>query len=66
MLHAVREEVADGRLVARTIDHPMLGNQYAKVFVNSERMLTRAASELLRWIETRLSVFNAPMTADVM
>lgn len=64
--YAVREEVADGRLVARTIDHPMLGNQYAKVFVNSERMLTRAASELLRWIETRMSVFNAPMTADVM
>jgi len=62
--YSVREEVADGRLVARTIDHPMLGNQYAKVFVNSERMLTRAASELLHWIETRMSVFNVPMTAE--
>lgn len=64
--YSVREEIADGRLVARAIDHSMLGNQYAKVFVNSERMLTRAASELLHWIETRMSVFNVPMAADVI
>jgi DNA-binding transcriptional LysR family regulator len=62
--YSVREELADGRLVARAIDHPMLGNQYAKVFVNSERMLTRAATELLRWIETRMLVFNVPLSAE--
>lgn len=62
--YSVREEVAEGRLVARAIDHQMLGNQYAKVFVSSERMLTRAASELLHWIETRMSVFNVPIVAE--
>lgn len=62
--YSVRAEVADGQLVTRTIDHPMLGNQHARVFVKSDRMLTAAAAELLHWIEHRMSVFTAPADAE--
>lgn len=63
--YSVREEVAEGRLVARNIDHRMLGNQYAKVFVKSDRVLPRAAAELLSWIETRMSVFNGSALVEI-
>ncbi|RKP47407.1 LysR family transcriptional regulator [Trinickia fusca] len=60
---SIMDEVAAGKLIGRRIDHPMLGNQYARVLVKADRLLSHAATELLQWIETRLSVFNP--TADL-
>jgi len=64
--YSIRDEVAAGLLVGRKIDHPMLGNQYARVLVKADRMLSHAAAELLQWIETRMSVFNASAKSEEM
>ncbi len=57
--YSVAEELAAGMLVARPISHPMLERQHARVFVRADRTLNHAAAELLRWIETRMTVFSA-------
>jgi DNA-binding transcriptional LysR family regulator len=56
---SVASEVAAGTLIARPINHPMLEKPYVRVFVHADRTLSHAAAELLRWIETRMTVFSA-------
>ncbi|WP_244136404.1 LysR substrate-binding domain-containing protein [Burkholderia sp. BCC0405] len=55
--YSIAEDVAEGRLVGKAIDHPLLGRQSVQVLVKSERTLPFAAQELLRRIETRMSTF---------
>ncbi|KVD96204.1 transcriptional regulator [Burkholderia stagnalis] len=57
--YSIAGDVAEGRLVGKAIDHPLLGRQSVQVLVKSDRTLPFAAHELLRRIETRMSTFAA-------
>lgn len=51
-------DVLAGDLVTCSIDHPLFQNIYARLVVKRGRPLSEAAEELLRWILTRLTVFQ--------
>ncbi|PBJ21353.1 HTH-type transcriptional regulator CynR [Pseudomonas sp. ACN8] len=51
-------DVLAGDLVTRSIDHPLFQNIYARLVVKRGRPLSEAAEELLKWILTRLTVFQ--------
>ncbi|AJY38436.1 LysR family transcriptional regulator [Burkholderia humptydooensis] len=53
----IKPEVEAGTLVAMPIDHPALGKQSTSIVVKSRRVLSAAADELLRRIESNISVF---------
>jgi DNA-binding transcriptional LysR family regulator len=61
---SVEKEIAAGDLVALAIDQPLLMNRYAKIVVKADRPLTRAARELLTWIQIRMATFQTTRDAD--
>ncbi|WP_018440948.1 LysR family transcriptional regulator [Trinickia symbiotica] len=55
---AMTRELRVGELVAVPISQPLLQNAHARALVKTDRPMTRATSECLKHIASRMSVFN--------
>jgi DNA-binding transcriptional LysR family regulator len=56
---AVASDIADGSLVAISVDNPLLAAAEAHVITRSGRELPNAASQLLRYLISRMKAFSA-------
>ncbi|MGI4856119.1 MAG: LysR family transcriptional regulator [Janthinobacterium lividum] len=56
------DEISQGRLAKLPIDYPLFKTAQARVLVKAGRPLPHAASELLRWIVTRMALFRQDAT----
>ncbi|MGJ7546944.1 LysR family transcriptional regulator [Pseudomonas alloputida] len=52
-------DMLSGKLVTRTIDHPLFQNVYARLLVKRKRPLSVGGEELLKWIMNRLDIFRS-------
>ncbi|WP_232439407.1 LysR family transcriptional regulator [Burkholderia ubonensis] len=56
--YSIATEVAEGRLVGKRIDHPLLGRQSVQLLVKADRTLPHATQVLLQCIESRMAIFE--------
>ena len=55
---AAMREIASGELVALPIDHPLFASAKARLLIRGGRPLSAAADEVLKWMVSRMSMFN--------